>query len=85
MNAGDLGTGREHLTLTARHMRDTGDIANLSRALANLTECLTNLGDTSSAREAGDESLASARSIGGNEYVLNSQVYLGVLASMIHR
>ena len=82
MNAGDLDTARDYLTLAVRHGRDAGDMRNLAVCLRNLAECLGHLGLAGPAREAAAESLTSATAADDRDGVRRSHAYLGWLAGL---
>ena len=82
MNAGDLATARDYLTLAVRHDRDAGDMRNLAIGLQNLAECLGHLGLAGPAREAAAESLTRATAADDRDGVRNSHAYLGWLAGL---
>jgi tetratricopeptide (TPR) repeat protein len=82
MNAGDLPTARDALTLAAHHDRDAEDMRNLAADLRNLTECLGRLGLADPAREAAAEALICAETAGDHVGVRRSHVHLGRLASL---
>jgi tetratricopeptide (TPR) repeat protein len=80
MNAGDLATARDYLTVGARHDRDAGDRSNLAFGLRNLANCLGLLGLPGPARDAAAEALTSA--IAADDSLRNSHAYLGWLAGL---
>jgi tetratricopeptide (TPR) repeat protein len=82
MNAGDLATAREHLTLAAQHNRDAKDMSNLSVSLQNLGGCLGYGGQISAAQAAAAEALRAASSDDDSEQICNSRVLLGWLADL---
>ncbi len=82
MNAGDLATARDYLTLAVRHGRDAGDMRNLAVRLQNLAECLGHLGLAGPAREAAAESLTSATAADDRDGVRDAHAYLGWLAGL---
>ena len=82
MNAADLATAREYLTLAAHHDRDAGDMLNLSISLQNLAWCLGQMGEVSAAHAAAGEALSCARIVGTKEHLRNSNEYIGWLAGL---
>ena len=60
MNAGDMDTAREYLSLAASYDRDEGETKGLAISLSNLSKCHRWLGDIDSAAEAVAESGACA-------------------------
>jgi len=82
MNAGDLGTAREHLATSAQHYRDASDMHNLSISLRNLAACLGQGGQLSAAREAAAGALRAADSDGGWQQIRDSRAFLGWLAGL---
>jgi tetratricopeptide (TPR) repeat protein len=81
--AGDLASGRDYLTLAARHDRDTGDTRNLAVCLQNLVECLGRLGLAGPALEAATEALTSATAADDQRTVGDTYAYLGWLAGLV--
>ncbi len=81
-NAGDLAAAREYLPMAVRHHRDAGDMLNLAIALANLTECLGQLGQPGPARDAAAEALTSAEADGNRGQICYSHAYLGWVAGL---
>jgi tetratricopeptide (TPR) repeat protein len=82
LNAGDLATARNYMTLAVRYGRDTGDMRNLAVRLRNLAECLGHLGLASPARATAAEALTCAETADYRTGVRNSHVYLGWLAGL---
>ncbi len=82
MNAGDLATAREYLSLSNRYGRDSGDIANLAIGLQNMAACLGHLGQIGPARAAGAESLTTAEAANNLEDIQDARAYLGWLADL---
>jgi tetratricopeptide (TPR) repeat protein len=82
MNAGDLATARDYLTLAARHDRDARDTRNLAIGLRNLADCLGLLGLAGAAWETAAEALASAEATGERDSARNTLAYLGWLAAL---
>ena len=83
MNAGDLATARDYLTLAVRHGRDAGDMRNLAARLLNLADCLGRLGQAGPAREAAAEALTMRRKPPTTGTVsATSHAYLGWLAGL---
>ena len=82
MNAGDLATAREYMTLGARHDRDREKVHQLGIGLLNLANCLGNLGLVGPAREAATEALTCAETVGHRHGVRRSHVFLGWLAGL---
>jgi tetratricopeptide (TPR) repeat protein len=82
MNAGDLTTARDYLTLSARRNRDAGDVRNLAACLQNLAECLGRMGLPGLAREAAAEALTHAETARDRNAMGSSHAFLGWLAGM---
>jgi len=82
MNAGDLATARDHLTIAAQHDRDADDVRNLAASLQNLAACLAYSGQIDTAQEAAAKALRAAESYGGWGYVSHSHMYLGWLTGL---
>ena len=82
MNAGDLATAREHLSISAQHSRDASDMSGLSVNLANLVWCLGQGGQISTAREAATEALRAAESGDDWRQICNSHTDLGWLEGL---
>jgi SIR2-like domain len=90
MNAGDLATARDYLTMVIRHSRDAGNLGNLAVGLHHLAECLGRLGLIGPAWEAAAEALTSAEGDdnrgghwgGRRDKILISHLYLGWLAGL---
>jgi hypothetical protein len=58
MNAGDLATAREYLSLGTRYDRDADDTLNLTFSLLNEAECFGHLGQLMPGQDAAAEALA---------------------------
>jgi len=82
MDAGDLVTARDYLTLGARQHRDAADVPHLTPVLLNLAECLDRLGLPGPAREAAAEALTCAETVGQRDHVRYSHALLGWLAGL---
>ncbi len=82
MNAGDLATARDYLTLAARQYRDAGRMSYLAIGLQNLADCLGRLGLAGPAQEAAAEALTYAETAEDREEVCDAHVYLGWLAGL---
>jgi hypothetical protein len=82
MQAGDLATAHDYLTLAARHARDAGDMSIMALRLQNLAECLGRLGLVGPAREAATEALTCAGTAENLDDVRYSHAYLGWLAGL---
>jgi tetratricopeptide (TPR) repeat protein len=81
MNAGDLATARDYLTVSARKYDDF-DNADRSISLLNLAECLGLLGDTGSAQVACVEALTIALTDDDSEVIGDSRACLGWVADL---
>ena len=75
MNAGDLATAGEYLSLAIRQYRDAGDTDYVARSLLNLAECLGHLGQAGLGRDAAAEALACAETVGDQVDILNAHSY----------
>jgi tetratricopeptide (TPR) repeat protein len=82
MNAGDLATAREQLTITAQYARDAGNMTSLFARLANLAECLGHLGEISAAQAAASEAHRAAQSTDEWPGIQYTHTYLGWLAAL---
>src|SRR5215831_2634756 len=82
MNAGDLATARDYLTVAVCHDRDAGNMSSLAAGLQNLAECLGRLGLVGPAREAAAEALTSATAADDRNSVRNSHAFLGWLTGL---
>lgn len=82
MNAGDLVTAREYLSLGVQHSRDAKDMLNLAIDLQNLVECLGQLGQMGPALSAAAEGLASSEAAGDPTKTSDSLCDLGWLADV---
>jgi hypothetical protein len=85
IDAGDLATARDYLTLGVRHYRhhrDAGNMRNLGLILGNLADCLIRLGLTEPAREAAAEALTGAETAGHRNEIRTAHAYLGWLAGL---
>jgi tetratricopeptide (TPR) repeat protein len=82
VDAGDLTTARDYLTLGARRDRDAWHMPNLEHSLHNLAGCLGLLGLVDPAREVAVEALASSIGSHDADGVRFSHVYLGWLAGL---
>jgi tetratricopeptide (TPR) repeat protein len=82
MNAGDLTTARNYLTLAARFYRDTGNIDSLASPLLNVAACLGRLGLVGPARETAAQALTNAEAANNEGDIRESHAYLGWLAAL---
>jgi len=82
MNAGDLVTAEEFMSLAIRGYRDSGDTKNLTVTLTNLAECLSHLGHLGPAQDAAAEALAYAESFDDWSEIRTAQSYLGMVTAL---
>ena len=82
MNAGDLATAGEYLSLSIRLNREAGETANLAVCLRNLAECLGHLGQIGPGRDAAAEALACAETVGEWAAIWIAHSYMGRLATL---
>ncbi|HEV3289177.1 MAG TPA: hypothetical protein VG123_09300, partial [Streptosporangiaceae bacterium] len=83
MNAGDLTMAREYLSMAiSQGRRDSGDMLNLGVRLRNLGECLGDLGQIGSARDAAADALTSAQADNDWEQTCSSRELLGWAAGL---
>jgi tetratricopeptide (TPR) repeat protein len=82
MMAGEIVTARRYLTASVNHHRDANDPVNFSRALCNLADCLSDLGEDVSAATAAAEALRVAMRRGDVVGAGICHAYLGRLACM---
>jgi SIR2-like domain len=82
MNAGDLATARDYLTLAVRLGRDDKDMARLAVRLQNLAGCLGRLGETGSAWAAAVEAVASATAGDDSTLIRDSRAVCAWIAGL---
>jgi tetratricopeptide (TPR) repeat protein len=82
-NAGDLATAREYLSVSLGHARAADNKRQVTIRLQNLTDCLTQSGQTGSARAAAAESLTAAETSRDWPNVRYSRAYLGWVAALV--
>ena len=83
MNAGDLPTARDYLSLSVSDDRGSGDEANLAIALRNLADCLARLGDAERARPIAAEAATTALIVGDWGEISTCRAHLGWIAGLI--
>jgi tetratricopeptide (TPR) repeat protein len=83
MNAGDMRTAEEYLSLAIRRRRDADETAHLAVSLRNLAECLDYLGQTGPGQDAAAESLTCAETVGQSESIRNALSQLGKFVTLI--
>jgi tetratricopeptide (TPR) repeat protein len=82
MNAGDLATAREYLSMGIRHSRDVEKVRIPAVRLLNLAECLGHLGHVGPARDAVAEALRSAETAGERDEIHDSRGFMGWIATL---
>jgi tetratricopeptide (TPR) repeat protein len=82
MNAGDLATAREYLTLALRNRRIVGNRGNLAIGMRNLARCLGRMGLVGPAKEAAAEALTSVIAANNRRNFDDAHAYLGWLAGL---
>jgi tetratricopeptide (TPR) repeat protein len=82
MNAGDLPSAQNYLSIAVDHSREAGDAHSLVVGLQNLAQCLSHLGQASSARTVAAEALTRAETTGNRGLVSYSLACLGRAAAL---